>query len=297
MFPEHVERSFLDHEYSFDEYFQLGSRGKVGPIKNQLASPNTSNRVREETFFSTVVLRPQTPYGPLGIGSPGRPPRLSHSSWALVTHNVQCSFTSSENVRFGTWSPGRPPRLSDSSSWSSEFLLYVHRDRTGSQGRPPRLSHSSWALKCGLRNIVILRKCIMLKNKKKDVVAILHCAGVLLDMWHAYETERYQQMLPVRSVTLCWKHNWHRWKFWSLALKYSNNCIANETLPPSTFADLQSGSVSSNSKSSHHCTLRKCVTHTNARTHAHTRTHIHKEEEGIHETRHCSSARSPGVGV
>ena len=43
MFSEHVERSFLDPEYSFDEYFQLGSRRKVGPIKNQLASPNTSN--------------------------------------------------------------------------------------------------------------------------------------------------------------------------------------------------------------------------------------------------------------
>ena len=43
MFPEHAERSFLDPEYSFDEYFQLGSRRKVGPIKNQLASPNTSN--------------------------------------------------------------------------------------------------------------------------------------------------------------------------------------------------------------------------------------------------------------
>ena len=34
MFPEHVERSFLDPEYSFDEYFQLGSRRKVRPIKN-----------------------------------------------------------------------------------------------------------------------------------------------------------------------------------------------------------------------------------------------------------------------
>ena len=43
MFPEYVERSFLDPEYSFDEYFQLGSRRKVRPIKNQLASPNTSN--------------------------------------------------------------------------------------------------------------------------------------------------------------------------------------------------------------------------------------------------------------
>ena len=43
MFPEHVERSFLNPEYSFDEYFQLGWRIKVGPIKNQLASPNASN--------------------------------------------------------------------------------------------------------------------------------------------------------------------------------------------------------------------------------------------------------------
>ena len=41
--PEHVERSFLDPEYNFDEYFQLCSRRKVGPVKNQLASPNTSN--------------------------------------------------------------------------------------------------------------------------------------------------------------------------------------------------------------------------------------------------------------
>ena len=43
MFPEHVERSFLVPEGIFDEYFQLGSRRKVGPIKNQLALPNTSN--------------------------------------------------------------------------------------------------------------------------------------------------------------------------------------------------------------------------------------------------------------
>ena len=31
MFPEHVERSFLDPEYSFAEYFQLGSRRKFRP--------------------------------------------------------------------------------------------------------------------------------------------------------------------------------------------------------------------------------------------------------------------------
>ena len=50
MFPEHVEQSFLDPKYSFNEYFQLGSRRKVRPIKNQLGSPNTSNQVRKETF-------------------------------------------------------------------------------------------------------------------------------------------------------------------------------------------------------------------------------------------------------
>ena len=43
MFPEHVEQSFFDPEYSFNEYFQLGLRRKVLPIKNQLGSPNTSN--------------------------------------------------------------------------------------------------------------------------------------------------------------------------------------------------------------------------------------------------------------
>ena len=43
MFPEHAEQSFLDPKYSFDEYFQLGSRRKVDPIKNQLALLNTSN--------------------------------------------------------------------------------------------------------------------------------------------------------------------------------------------------------------------------------------------------------------
>ena len=36
MFPEHVEQSFLYPEYSFDEYFQLGSRGNIRPIKNGL---------------------------------------------------------------------------------------------------------------------------------------------------------------------------------------------------------------------------------------------------------------------
>ena len=39
MFPEHVERRFLDPEYSFDEYFQLGSRRNIRPVKNGLYGP------------------------------------------------------------------------------------------------------------------------------------------------------------------------------------------------------------------------------------------------------------------
>ena len=38
--------------------------------------------VKSPVQFS-VALRPQRAYGPLGTGSPGRPPRLSHSSRAL----------------------------------------------------------------------------------------------------------------------------------------------------------------------------------------------------------------------
>ena len=56
-------------------------------------------------------------------GSPGRPPRLSHSSTRRL-------------IRDG--SQGRPPRLSHS---SNRRLI-----RDGSPRRPPRLSHSSRAL-------------------------------------------------------------------------------------------------------------------------------------------------------
>ena len=43
MFPEHVERRYLDPEYTELGRILPGSRRKVGPIKNQLASPNTSS--------------------------------------------------------------------------------------------------------------------------------------------------------------------------------------------------------------------------------------------------------------
>ena len=47
-----------------------------------------------------VALRLQKPQDVLGTGSPGRPPRLSHSCWALtVCVHVQFYFTSTETVR------------------------------------------------------------------------------------------------------------------------------------------------------------------------------------------------------
>ena len=45
-----------------------------------------------------VALRPQRPQGLIGTGSPGRPPQLSHSSWALI-RVVHCCFTSTETTR------------------------------------------------------------------------------------------------------------------------------------------------------------------------------------------------------
>ena len=50
MFPEHVERSFLDPEYSFDEYFQLGSRRNIRPIKNGLDSQHRKLTLAEKSL-------------------------------------------------------------------------------------------------------------------------------------------------------------------------------------------------------------------------------------------------------
>ena len=97
---------------------------------------------------------PQRPYGLLGTGSPGRPPRLSHTAPELghVLFNdalprpemVQLSVALRPQRPYGllgTGSPGRPPRLSHSLDTCCSMLLYVHRDRkdcsvgTGSLGR------------------------------------------------------------------------------------------------------------------------------------------------------------------
>ena len=78
----------------------------------------------------SVALRPQRPYGLLGPGNPGRPSRLSHSSWPLSSRLLHCCFTSTESKGLlGTGSPGWPPRLLHSSwalqSWPASFTYIL----------------------------------------------------------------------------------------------------------------------------------------------------------------------------
>ena len=102
------------------------------------------------SFIFRGTLRPHKPSGLSGMGSPGWPPRLWHSSWALR----QFSVAFRPQRPYGPlWmgSPGRPPRLSHS-SWALFFSVALRPQRPygplwmGRPGRPPTLSHSSWAL-------------------------------------------------------------------------------------------------------------------------------------------------------
>ena len=105
----------------------------------------------------------ENPQGLLGTGSPGRPPRLSHS------HSPSALF-SVVIVGCPHWETTRlirdvKPRTATSTFTFTQPLssvqccnnLYVHTEKpqdllgTWSPGRPPRLSHSHgpWALKSG----------------------------------------------------------------------------------------------------------------------------------------------------
>ena len=71
-------------------------------------------------------------------GSPGRPPRLSHSSWALSTETVRLCCLMSLDVG---WDQCRSMVQYCFTSTETRRLV-----RTDSPGRPPRLSHSSWTM-------------------------------------------------------------------------------------------------------------------------------------------------------
>ena len=75
------------------------------PSKTNYWQSSTMKERRLMMFNFRVALRPQKPYGLLATGSPGRPPRLSHSSWPL-TGLVQCYSTSTETARtIRDWKP------------------------------------------------------------------------------------------------------------------------------------------------------------------------------------------------
>ena len=95
-----------------------------------------------ELWSFSVALRPQKPSGLLGTGSPGGPPRLSHSSWAL---KFQSRFTSTETIRLiGDGKPRRATSTfsqvlsSDSSrflfSWYSTSIETIRSIRDGQMG-------------------------------------------------------------------------------------------------------------------------------------------------------------------
>ena len=65
-------------------YWNTNKKLKAKEKKKRRRRKKKKKREREkEEVQSTVALRPQRPWGLYGTGSPGRPPRLSHSSWAL----------------------------------------------------------------------------------------------------------------------------------------------------------------------------------------------------------------------
>ena len=74
--------------------------------------------------FHNVAFHPQRPYGLLGTGSPGRPPRLS-----------QCCFTSTEAIRI---IGDGEPRMTTA---SFTMLLYIHRGHTDYWGRGAEDGH------------------------------------------------------------------------------------------------------------------------------------------------------------
>ena len=88
--PELWTHTLLQCCFTSTEAVQTISDGCPGRQTIRDGEPRTSTstftqlRSSEHTHFFSFALRPQRPYRPLGTGSPGRPSRLSHSSWALT---------------------------------------------------------------------------------------------------------------------------------------------------------------------------------------------------------------------
>ena len=61
------------------------------PSDDQIFGPKS---LAKDEFDLNVALRPQRPYGLLGTGSPGWPPRLSRRSWTLHERGTRSTLRS-----------------------------------------------------------------------------------------------------------------------------------------------------------------------------------------------------------
>ena len=77
-------------------------RNKLSGVyqKSQNVSEQNCNASWSKVLFqlipssSSMLLYVHRSYGPLGMGSPGHPPQLSHSSWVLTESKILCSIYS-----------------------------------------------------------------------------------------------------------------------------------------------------------------------------------------------------------
>ena len=124
-----------------------------------------------------LALRPQRLYRLLGIGGPGRPRRLSHSSWALTLF--------------------------------SSMLLYVHSDHIKDyQGRGAQDGHldfhtaRSWALRLDWSEFMPF-------NCPKRFWSFLFCLSRFCYFTLGYNQKRISSLISPITSLLCWKSRCH----------------------------------------------------------------------------------------
>ena len=69
-----------------------------GDLDITMMATEVGNEWNSSSAFSNVVLRPQRPYWPLGTGSPGGPPQVSHSSELLVKIQSSLPLDAIQNI-------------------------------------------------------------------------------------------------------------------------------------------------------------------------------------------------------
>ena len=101
-------------------------------------------------FKLSAALRPQRPYGLFGTGSPGRSPRLSHTSSALTTHSSSMLIYAQRRILGPRTATSVFTQLLNPESSQFEFTVALRPQRpygllgTGNQDGHFD-SHRSWA--------------------------------------------------------------------------------------------------------------------------------------------------------